>query len=73
MNFAQNCPESGKKIKNYVFRYCDLIGKGNFARVYKGTNQLTSNFYAKSDETVAIKMVSLDDLKSKKLEALVFE
>lgn len=33
--------ESGKKIKNYVYHYCDLIGKGNFARVYRGLNTLT--------------------------------
>lgn len=33
--------ESGKKIKNYVYHYADLIGKGNFARVYRGVNTLT--------------------------------
>lgn len=33
--------ESGKKIKNYVYHFCDLIGKGNFARVYRGVNTIT--------------------------------
>ena len=33
--------ESGKKIKNYVYHYSDLIGKGNFARVYRGLNTST--------------------------------
>jgi hypothetical protein len=33
--------EAGKKIKNYVYHYSDLIGKGNFARVYRGINTAT--------------------------------
>lgn len=39
--FQSPSSESGKKIKNYVYHYCDLIGKGNFARVYRGLNTLT--------------------------------
>jgi len=31
-------PQTGKKIKNYIYEYGDLIGKGNFAKVYKGYN-----------------------------------
>lgn len=39
--FQSPSSESGKKIKNYVYHYCDLIGKGNFARVYRGLNTFT--------------------------------
>ena len=31
-----------KKISNYIFRFEDKIGQGNFSKVYKGFNQLTS-------------------------------
>lgn len=34
--------ETGKRIKNYIYNYSDLIGRGNFARVYRGVNQKTS-------------------------------
>lgn len=32
-----------KKISNYIFRFDDKIGQGNFSKVYKGFHQLTSN------------------------------
>jgi len=31
-----------KRIQNYLFKFSDLLGKGNFSSVYKGTNELTS-------------------------------
>ena len=31
------------KISNYIFRFDDKIGQGNFSKVYKGFHQLTSN------------------------------
>ena len=24
-----------KKIDNYLFKYCDMLGQGNFSKVYK--------------------------------------
>lgn len=30
-----------KKIQNYVFNSGDLLGKGNFSKVYRGTHELT--------------------------------
>lgn len=35
--------ETGKKVKNFIYQYADLIGKGNFAKVYKGMNLNTRN------------------------------
>lgn len=35
--------ETGKRIKDYVYNYSDIIGRGNFAKVYRGTNEKTSN------------------------------
>lgn len=49
-----------------------MIGKGNFARVYRATHLITSIPTIIQEEIVAIKAISLDDLKSKRLEALVF-
>jgi hypothetical protein len=34
-----------KKIQDYVYRFSDLIGMGNFSRVYKGRHQLTSTIH----------------------------
>jgi serine/threonine protein kinase len=50
-----------------------MIGKGNFAKVYRGLNTKTSKLLLNLDEAVAIKIISLDELKSKRLEELVFE
>lgn len=30
-----------KKIDNYVFRFDELLGQGNFSKVYKGVNEVT--------------------------------
>lgn len=35
-----------KKISNYIFRFEDKIGQGNFSKVYKGFHQLTSNSFS---------------------------
>ena len=35
--------ESGKKIKNYLYHYHNLIGQGNFAKVYRANNLNNSN------------------------------
>lgn len=31
-----------KKIQNYIFKFSDMIGKGNFSKVYKAHNEITS-------------------------------
>lgn len=31
-----------KKIQNYIFNFKDLLGQGNFSKVYKGWHELTS-------------------------------
>jgi len=32
-----------KKIQDYLYRFTDLLGTGNFSKVYKGINQVTSS------------------------------
>lgn len=42
-------PEGGelqpecKKIQDYIYRFSDQIGMGNFSKVFKGVHQTTSN------------------------------
>jgi hypothetical protein len=31
-----------KKIQNYIFNFSDLLGQGNFSKVYKAHNEVTS-------------------------------
>jgi hypothetical protein len=31
-----------KKIQNYIFKYSDLLGKGNYSKVYEAYNEITS-------------------------------
>lgn len=31
-----------KKIDNYVFNFDELLGQGNFSKVYRGRHELTS-------------------------------
>lgn len=31
-----------KKIQNYIFKFTDLLGQGNFSKVYKAHHELTS-------------------------------
>jgi hypothetical protein len=36
-------PESTlKKIQNYIFNFAEQLGQGNFSKVYKGWNEITS-------------------------------
>ena len=53
-----------KKIKNYIFKLCDVIGKGSFSTVYKGYEEDT-------EEPVAIKVVQLDRIQSPTLLKLL--
>jgi hypothetical protein len=31
-----------KKIQNYIFNFNDLLGQGNFSKVYRAHNEITS-------------------------------
>ena len=31
-----------KKIQNYIFKFSDLLGQGNFSKVYKAHHEITS-------------------------------
>jgi hypothetical protein len=44
-NFAapENYQITTKKIQNYIYNYNDLLGQGNFSKVYKGINKDNSN------------------------------
>ena len=53
-----------KKIENYLFKYEDKIGEGNFSEVYSGVNE-------KTGERVAIKVIQVSSIKSKVLDALL--
>ena len=33
-----------KKIQDYVYRFCDFIGKGNFSKVFKGYHDITGKW-----------------------------
>lgn len=35
-------PTSLKRIKHFVYETRNILGKGNFSKVYAGTNELTS-------------------------------
>lgn len=32
-----------KKIQNYIFKFSDLLGQGNFSKVYRAHQEITSN------------------------------
>ncbi len=36
-----------KRIDNYVFNFDDMLGQGNFSKVYRGRHQITSTLYTK--------------------------
>ena len=40
---ANGGPNEGvyKKIQNYVFRFSDLLGQGNFSKVYAGQHEIS--------------------------------
>lgn len=31
-----------KKIDNYIYKFTDMLGQGNFSKVYRGVNEITS-------------------------------
>jgi len=35
---ANNVEPTCKKIQNYIFKFSDMLGKGNFSKVYKAHN-----------------------------------
>lgn len=44
MKVISTCEENGqlfKKIGNYIYNLADLLGSGNFSKVYSGKNQIT--------------------------------
>lgn len=36
--YSANVEPTCKKIQNYIFKFADLLGKGNFSKVYKAHN-----------------------------------
>jgi hypothetical protein len=39
----QNNEPVCKKIQNYIFKFSDILGKGNFSKVYRAHHEITSN------------------------------
>lgn len=37
--------ETGKKVSNYIYYYEQMVGKGNFAKVYRALHLLTSTHH----------------------------
>lgn len=61
-----------KKIQNYVFNMNEVLGKGNFSKVYRAVNEITSNDALIADEVVAIKVVELQSIKTPALVQLLY-
>jgi hypothetical protein len=34
-----------KKIQNYIFKFSDMLGQGNFSKVYKAHHEITSKYF----------------------------
>ncbi len=49
---------TAKKIENYIFKYENLLGKGNFGCAYSGYDVNNGN-------QVAIKVIKMNSIKSK--------
>jgi len=43
-SFGQSDGPTCKKIQNYIFKFSDLLGQGNFSKVYKAHHEITSKF-----------------------------
>lgn len=39
---AYSANNTTKKIQNYTFKLNEVLGKGNFSKVYRGLNEITS-------------------------------
>ena len=37
-----------KKIQKYIFKFSDLLGQGNFSKVYKAHHEITGNTFVKA-------------------------
>jgi len=61
-NFVED--STAKKIENYIFKYEDLLGKGNFGSAYRGYDVNTG-------KQVAIKVIKMASIKSKITEKLL--
>lgn len=61
-----------KKIQNYVFNMNEVLGKGNFSKVYRAVNEITSKLYVNADDIVAIKVVELSSIKTPALVQLLY-
>lgn len=46
---AENRPVANepvcKKIQNYIFKFSDMLGQGNFSKVYKAHHEITSTYF----------------------------
>lgn len=47
LNIAPQIHPTLKKIDNYVFNFDDMLGQGNFSKVYRGINEITSTIILK--------------------------
>ena len=65
-NHHENIHEdsTAKKIEHYIFKYEDLLGKGNFGAAYRGYDVNTG-------KQVAIKVIKMASIKSKVSEKLL--
>lgn len=63
--------QTGKRIEDYVYNYSDFIGNGNFSKCYRAINTRTRKPVFHTEQTVAVKIVALDSLKSRRLEELL--
>lgn len=45
MNFSTESNMTRKKLENYSYQLNDHIGKGYSSQVFKGRNDITSNFF----------------------------
>lgn len=50
----------------------EVLGKGNFSKVYRAVNEITSKLYVNADDIVAIKVVELSSIKTPALVQLLY-
>jgi len=44
-----------KKIQNYIFKFTDMLGKGNFSKVYKAHHEITSTYILMQNSLLPLK------------------